>query len=656
MITTTAEFTAAANAKKRRPVARVTLNFTDVFLDPSVTASATSENRITQTEQAANSRTTVPYKYAAASGSSLLNGTFHPAPSETAVIEYTEVGWWGGLLSDDTTAEFSTAQDLQVDFASRKVTSFLIQGDDKRQEFPVDFDVKFYDSTLTLIHTESVTGNTEVQYNGNIDSISDIERIILSISKWSHINEVAKIVEFSTAVVRSYDTDEIISFSVTEERDTSNSNSIPTGNIAASEADITLNNAERDFDANNTESPIYGLVKPNVKVTIEAGFITSSGPEYVTLFNGWSDNWDVPETDITASVAARDRLDLLTNTNMTSGQVQYDQTIYDLFEDVFQDAGLADTEYEIDIELDEDKYIIPISWFENVTHRSALTTLAESCSASVYVDRAGLIQVQAVNYFSRQASLSTASYDRSDYSSKNTPAVYDNISNKITVTTQPLAEATGQTVYETLDTDSEEIGGSTTETYTIYFDDAPIDNASASISPAVSGVTITDSTYYSWGATLEVTNTNSTAKTFLFTVTGSTFSVQGSKTVTRSDSESINNNGEIAFNYDNNSFLQARPLAVEIAEQLLISYKDPQRDMAISFEPGGNPAHELGDLIRVTDRYTVRDHNIIKAQYSFRTGLSCSYSARSLGVLTFNDLVDEDLNDIVDENGNIMIV
>lgn len=626
MIATTPEFKTAISAYSRVIKAKVRINFTDVLLDPSVVATSTDENRISRTEQAVNSRINVPYKWMSLSGESILDGSFHPAPGTEDLAAFNEVGYWSDSLSDGS-SEFSPEVPLIVTFTARNVSSVLIAGDDSRLEYPVDFTLTFYKLSV-LIDTVVVTDNTEVRREVFFESfIEDTDEVRISISKWSHPNRCAKIAEFSTALAFEFGEDLLREFTVTEQREISNNNSIPIGNIASSELDLSLINFERWFDANNEDSPLVGVVKPNAKIEIEIGVLTSNGVEYIPLFVGWSGGWKAPDASITASTSARDRLDLLTKSKITTSTVQANLSFYDWFELVFNDAGIANDEFLIDPTLGGADYVVPYGWFDNVSHRKALELLATGCAASVYQDKTGILRVEASDFLAG-GGIPQSTFSRDDYKNKDNQPIYENVVNQIRVTTQPLVQNTGQTVYQTTDSEQEEIDASTTEEYTIFYSVTPVTNASISINPSVSGVSIDSSEKYSWGAVVTVTNSNAFAETFKFEVTGTVYEVQGKQTVTRSDQTSIAQNGVGSFTFPVNQFLQSKKLASSIADSLLASFKDPQRDLTISFEPGGDPSLELSDSISVTDRYQTKDYALISNVISFNGGLSIQHKGR----------------------------
>ena len=72
--------------------------------------------------------------------------------------------------------------------------------------------------------------------------------------------------------------------------------SLPIGNISSNEIDIKLNNKNRKFDAGNTQSSLYGLLKANRKIKAWIGIEQDGGAkELVPLGVFWSGDWKAPE-------------------------------------------------------------------------------------------------------------------------------------------------------------------------------------------------------------------------------------------------------------------------------------------------------------------------------------------------------------------------
>jgi hypothetical protein len=622
LVSSGSEYFAGINSDIRKLFSKVVINYTDPLLDPTITGSSADLNYISYPDQMVNGRTVMTHKWGELDGQFILDGSFKLCASTSDSANFNEHGYWSASRANGTGVINVTAQ---VTYSSRKVSGAFVAFDNKLIEYGVDYTIKFFDG-VSLIHTITETGNTETEVQYTFSQISDIDKVVLNITKWSEPNTVVKVAEFTTQVIEEY-TDEILcNWSVIEEREISNDGFIPTGAISSSQATVCLSNANgRPFDANNITSRLNGLVKPNALVEIYLGVETTSGIEYQPMFTGWTTEWDVPEKSVEANTTARDRLNLLTQTNITTNVIKGD-TFSDWFETVMNDAGLANTEYNIDTDLNGSDYIVPVGWMQGESHRRGLELLAEGCNATVYVDRLKIIQVKKLNNFS---GASVQTFTRDDYSDKDNQPAYGNVVNDITVITSPLIETIGVTVYETGSTDPENILASSTTVFTITYNEAPVsDITTLDVFPVVSGVTVTGSTQYSWGANVTVQNVNGSPQDFELRAIGSTYTVSGQKSVNRTDSTSIEENGVVAFTYPTNRFLQNKTLAGDIADDSLASFKDAQRDLNLSFDVGGNPVIELGDTITVTDLYTSKEYKVISQDISYNGGSGVTLKGR----------------------------
>jgi len=609
-------------AQARKIYCNLKINFTDVFLDPTITATTTDKARISWINQAVNGRESMSHKWFSLGDQTVCDGSFYCCPSTEELASFNEFGWWSGTISSGT-GNVTLTDPLKVTFSTRGVGSYLIAFDDKREEYAVDFTVKYYTDS-TLLYTSTVTGNTQTRILATIPFLDDVNNIRLDITKWSHANTSVKVAEFTTQVTKIYDLSDIVDFNIIEQREISTDNSIPQGNISSSELDFNIMNVNREFDYNNTSSPLYGLIKNNARVTLSVGQDYLGSIEYVPLFSGFVNGWSVPENGLVVSSNARDRLDVMRQTKVTNSQVTLNETFYYWFKWVLNNAGLADYEFNIDIDFDETIYIVPVGWFETITHKSALEALARGCSAVVYQDRNGIIQVKPLNSFTLT---SVQTYTRDHYSNKDNQPQFDNIANKVRVKTSPLALLEDQVLYETSDDSLFEIGATTTKTETIFYNDVPTINQIVSIDPAVTGLSIISQTHYVWGSVVTIQNTG-TAKTYKLTSVGDLYKVVGQQVVTEFDQTSIDENGEQELIWQDAQWLQTKDMAEIVATNILASYKDPQKDVQLTMNVAGNPCVELGDRITITDLYTDTEYNVTETEINFNGGLSINHKGR----------------------------
>ena len=589
-----AERTAAAQALTRQPRARLTIDWTDPYRDVSIVATASEENYTNYPKQAADNVETVPYKWAHLDGTTPISDSIHPMPgSEVEAASY-QVGWWGETESQ-AGGVFSNPPVLQVQFSERPVYSVRVAGDDEYGEYPVDFTVYVYDSYSNILSTSIITGNTNHSVNIDVTSANIVSatRMSLLISKWSATGRVVKISEFFSSVITTYDGDDITYIGILEESEVSNG-SLPIGNISANDCDIKLQNLEDTYFPDNDNSPLKDLIFPNRKITVELGWLLDSGTvEYDTVGTYWSGDWSVSEMGVTASTSARDRMEFLRRSNYVPTGVYTDETVYDLLVRVLDDAVAqqADLTYTIDTELQESRFTVPYAVFKRGTHFETIRLLCEASMAFAYCSRDDVVTIIGPTaalgegasyyditpdlYFSRVQPIKTDELANIIEVTTNALA-FDNLSTRVYTSSEPRAVTAGEVqsvrVEFSLSDTQRGVAGQTSSL--IQPDSDP--------ESVATGVSITSSTYYSWGADFEVTATADTS--YNIAVDGRYLRVDGQEVVAVRDEESIAAYGEAVYDkLKKNVFIQSRTLAESIAETLLESYSTPRKDVDVDW-------------------------------------------------------------------------
>lgn len=609
---------------------KVQVDYTDPFLDQSITVSANEEARISHKEQVADALTEPTKKYASLDGSWVLDGTYSLAPTNALDGE---MGWWGAKLADASGLFTVPYPMLTVTFTARPIDSLKVVADSQRAEYPVNFIIKLYNASDTLLYTHTVIDNNSVEWKTPITPVTQVSKMTLEISKWSHPGRQVKIVEFFTSIQEIYVDDNIFEIGLLEEREVSQG-SLPVGNISSNEIKISLDNSDRHFDVGNTMSSLYGLLKPNRRIKAWLGVKNNDLIEWAPMGVFWSSDWSAPEDSVEVSTTGRDRLELLTKSDYSTSQVQVNKTLYQLAEAVLQDAGLNVSEYWIDAELQN--YVVPYSYFESDSHRETLRVIAEAALGQVYCDREGIIRVEGFNYTQSRIEEVTQTVflegsfpaeiegieaygiSADDYFSKDNPTKTDEIANYIEVETQPLRTDTAKEQYRS----NEAIIMTAGRVYslTAYFNDTPCINATASLEGATN-TTITSTTYYAWGANIKLTNSGAITENVILVINATPLKILNKDKAIAQDATSILDNGKIKFTFPANPLIQTIDRAQQIADGLLASYKNPRRDLSLDWR--GNPALLLGDIITTPD---YQKGNLDKRGYYYITKQDIQYN------------------------------
>jgi len=339
--------------------------------------------------------------------------------------------------------------------------------------------------------------------------------------------------------------------------------------------------------------------------------------EYVPLGTFWSLDWDSPDDTLEAIVTARDRMELLRKGTYQTSQVQQNKTLYQLAEDVLQDAGLNSSEYIIDTDLQS--IIIPYAWFNPMSHREALRRIAEAGLAAAFQNRDGKIQIESWLITGDEPVLSITEDDY--FPPLRAPSRQDQVANEIIVDTQPLKPASAaEEVYKSNEPIT--IPANTTKTITAFYNQPPVIEAAASLDTPPTGVGIIDATYYGWGASIKIQNTNATEQQATLIIQGKPLTVQNKERAIARDETSILENGVLRFEFPANPLVQTLTQAQAIADTLLASVKEPRRDIEVEWR--GNPALELGDRITVKGK----DYHVIRQELDWQGYLSARLTGR----------------------------
>ena len=616
MYPVTQDFLDKMKADRRQVFARVEIDYTDPFMDQSIEIEVNEQANVSYPQQTADSVQEATHKWASLDGSWVLDGTYHLAPPPEKLAQY-QFGWWGLQLAGAGGAFSAPYPSLTVAHLPRPIHTLRVVGDTAREEYPVDFTIKLYAANDTLLKTETVTGNDQVSWSKTLGLyVVNVAKQVLTITKWSHEGRCAKIIEFFTSIREVYETGDLVSIRLLEEREASQG-SLPVGNISSNEITLTLNNEDKKFDVDNEQSPLKNLLKPNRRIQVWLGAETSSGEEWVPLGTFWSLDWDSPDDTLEATVTARDRMELLRKGTYQTSQVQQNKSLYELAEAVLQDAGLASDEYVIDEALDD--IVIPYSGFNPVSHREALRCIAEAGLAAAFQNRDGKIQIESFLITGDEPVLEITEDDY--FPPLRAPSRQDQVANEIIVYTQPLRPVTTpEEVYrsnEPIPFAAEEM-----KTITIHYNQSPVIDTIITNQGDTTRIDIVRINRYAWGADITLANSTGQTAEAIIVATGRPLVAQNKERAIARDEASIIENGVLRYEFPANPLVQTLAQAQAIADTLLASVKEPRRDIEVDWR--GNPALELGDRVTVKGK----DYHVIRQEIDWAGALSARLTGR----------------------------
>jgi len=267
----TQDFIDKMKADRRQVFARVQIDYTDPFMDQSIEIEVNEQANVSYPQQTADSVDQTTHKYACLDGTwDLTTGEYHLAPSANMLSQY-QMGWWGAQFCDQDGYFASPYPTLTVRHIPRPIRQLKVVGDTAREEYPVDFNIRLYGPDDTLLKTETVTGNDQVSWQKALEpQVLDVAKQELIITRWSLPGTCAKIIEFFTSIREVYETGDLVSLRLLEEREASQG-SLPVGNISSNEITLALNNEDKKFDIDNEQSPLKNLLKPNRRIQVHIG-------------------------------------------------------------------------------------------------------------------------------------------------------------------------------------------------------------------------------------------------------------------------------------------------------------------------------------------------------------------------------------------------
>lgn len=188
------------------------------------------------------------------------------------------------------------------------------------------------------------------------------------------------------------------------------------------QAEFSLNNADLRFSPSNTASPLYGYLKPNLKVKIQV----QNGSTWEDIWSGWTYQFDVvPGTSQTleASLSCQQGLYRLAEGSLIV-PVQTNTTMDVLAKAIIENSGwraprvamqsfvglrtrVGSNAYTQDTsqlytQVDEGVNIIEVSgrdWSQQTDPRKALGDTLESENAQLYINRDGTISIYNRNHW-----------------------------------------------------------------------------------------------------------------------------------------------------------------------------------------------------------------------------------------------------------------
>lgn len=380
MIEVSQAYKQAVYAPTRKTAAKVTFEILDNEAYEDNTSTVTGEAPISRKSQLTNKVRLMSHKYATFERDYWkLDGSFHipPAPGEAPE---SELGWWSEDISNSE-GVFTPYQVLEFLFSEEHNSMGLtITFDELTGECAADFDIDVYRLDDTLVHHESVTGNTQTTYV-MIQGLDNYGRIVITIKKWAKPYRRCRIAEVDFGVIKEYQGDKLIKLSVIEEMN------VVGDTLPINEVKFTIDNSTREFNILNPQG-FYRFLKEMQEVYFSLGVeISEDTYEFIDFNKFYLTDWQSDEGALTTTFTARGILEIADQKEYLPGATF--SNLYELAEDIMDFVGVED--YYIDPALLD----IPTTGFpEKINARSALQCIGIAGKCAVYQDRQGLLNIR----------------------------------------------------------------------------------------------------------------------------------------------------------------------------------------------------------------------------------------------------------------------
>lgn len=516
------------------------------------------------------------------------------------------LGWWGNVLCNSN-GEFASEQWLEIMFVKRPITVWSVMGDEKKQEYPVDFVVE-YKRDGEVVKIEKVTDNSSIKYRLS-PYIEDITSIRITIKKWSTGNACVKIMRFYDRMAEVYEGDALQMFEINEEMCSAAGNY----NLSSNTITVSILNKDRKFD----KGYLRALILPDRKLIPSIGIMTEEKIEYTKLGVFYSDAWQIGQDSQWVKCTGTDRLMSLQKKTYVGFPLTEHATLYDIANDILSKVSEEGERFYISTSLKNT--VIANAYLSKGMAWDALQEIANAGLCKIYVDREDCIYIKSEEDDIPEINLKIGTHNMFAYVSD---IAMTDFANRITVGYCDVVIGEEQIIGAEVEVNIEP---NTTLELTLDFTS---DIANAIIESSNANIKLSDFQSGVNACTVKASNKTNTAQNAKLTVYGDSIEIT-TKKLTVQDDESVRNNGITEYSHTTSDLVQSHEQAEYIAKVLLD--KMNAGEGIISTEWRGNPMLKLGSKYRVTDRFGDSTDLVCEAnKFTFDGGLKQEMRGRKL--------------------------
>ena len=556
----------------RKVLGKVEIVYSDTDISSITNVETSSDSAISHPHEVYQTNLAPTVKACTLDGNAIMDGTFQMMDDSCIT------GWWSGELSKKD-GTFDTPPSLEVFFIDRPIASWMIIGDSKLGQYPVDFTLE-YKLNDTVVETKEITGNTESQLKVYTNQ-SDITSIKITITKWSKGNAVVKLLKFFDMLAETYIGSDLQSFEVNEEMGSIDANY----NLSSDTMTVSIYNKERKFNVGYLKN----LLILDRKVKPYIGIEKNGVVEYTSLGTFYSDEWKVDQDGQWVKCTAVDRLIRLQNKIYVGYQLAYKVTLYDIAYDILTKSGFKDKEFIVSESLKDTT--IPSAFMPKQSVWDALQEIAYTGLCKVFIDREDRINILAETDEPIDTNLEINPSNMFSYSSN---ILLTEFANRIAV--EYCDVEISEDVVEAASTWITLKAGEVVEV-TLDFN---LDIAYAEISINSENITISNFQAGINACTVTLANEQDKQRQGTLTVKGNAIDVTY-KTLTIQDDDSVRDYGTFEYKHPSTQLIQSSTQAKKLAQTLLARMKAGEGVVTSVWR--GSPTIKVGNKYKCRDQY-----------------------------------------------------
>ena len=556
----------------RKVYGRVEIIYSDNEISRDIQPSSNSLALISHPNEVYEPTLVPTIKACTMEGNSIMDGSFQ------MMDDTVKGGWWSEGICNDS-GEFATPPWLELSFIQRPIISWIIIGDEKREEYPVDFTVE-YKRNGTVVKTQLLRNNNKMFLRIQAYE-TDITSVRLTITKWSRPNAHAKIIKFYDKLSEMYEGDAVQMFELTEEMGNEEGNY----NISSDTLTVSLYNEGRKFDKGYLRS----LMVLDRKLLPEIGVERNGRIEYTSLGIFYSDEWNISQDSQWVKCNAVDRLMRLQAKTYVGLALSMEMNLYDIAKDVLLQLDFKTSEYDISEDLRD--VIIPKAYVPKCSAWDALQEIANAGLCKVYVDRNDRIIIRSENATDTESDIRV---NKGNMFSFKSSVSLTEFANRVSVEYCDIEidESLTEAVSVPLNMEANASLELTLDyTQDVAYARITSENPSVILTNFKSGVN---------ACTVTATNVSGSIQSTVLSVTGYAIQVS-TKTLTVQDDDSVRDSGVTEYTHPSSDLVQSHEHAEFIARTLLNKMQAGQGVVTTVWR--GDPELQLGDEYHASDRF-----------------------------------------------------